>query len=844
MSGSDVDNVENVVVPPPPPRPDFSLSQHTPGARITCELLNGKNFAAWSRSVRLFLGGKGKSGWLLGTITKPNATDPKFLQWEIDNCTILGWLFNSMEPWIYHVFMYHDMVPLLWSSLTKMYAHAHNEARIFELYREIHQASQASLSFSVADYFAYLQSRWEELAQYEPLSEFTTEGGIAARRLDRQHTYQFLMGLKPEFEALRTQIVNTTPMPSIFEAFAMLDGDERRHRLLQLRPPPVTESTIPDQMALAASGSRFSGGRSSSGRAPCSFCGGVTHGRDRCFKLHPELRETFKRNKEKSKASPRTAAISETSYGSHAAPTAPDLHQLQTQFQNQMEQLQLQFQTQLGSLMQQSPRPNPSPSTATLASGIPTALHVRSSNPSWVLDSGADDHMTGPEFEEDFWQGMIKTQFKTTVRTLRSDNGREYVSNDFRSALSQHGLLQQFSCPYTPEQNGVAKRKNRSIMTVVRCLLCGMHVPKHFWDMAVLTATYLLNRTPSRILLGKAPLHLLQLDCTLFPILPRVFGCTCFVQNRSPSCSKLDDKAFRCVFLGYSFLSKGYRCYDPLTSHMHNSFDVTFLEDVPFFAGTPHSLNPHQGEAPEDPSIFSRPVSLFESPQVASPTLPPVLTSDPRHMYSRRPPASDPLPQSSPESGNISPISSPVLRRYPTRDRRPPDKLGFSNPNATKHSVAQYVSYQGLSDSYRTFIGHVSSTPIPRSVSEALRDPNWVTAMQVEMAALQQNHTWDLVSLPRGDDASGIERVKQTLRKAFDTKDLGPLRYFLGIEVARSRRGISLSQRKYVLDLLQDTGMMGCRPASSPMDPNFKLSLESGDLLPDATRYQRLVRKR
>ncbi|XP_057485443.1 uncharacterized protein LOC130771781 isoform X1 [Actinidia eriantha] len=404
MSGSDVDNVENVVVPPPPPRPDFSLSQHTPGARITCELLNGKNFAAWSRSVRLFLGGKGKSGWLLGTITKPNATDPKFVQWEIDNCTILGWLFNSMEPRIYHVFMYHDMVPLLWSSLTKMYAHARNEARIFELYREIHQASQASLSLSVADYFAYLQSRWEELAQYEPLSEFTTEGGIAARRLDRQHTYQFLMGLKPKFEALRTQIVNTTPMPSIFEAFAMLDGDERRHRLLQLPPPLVTESTIPDQMALAASGSRFSGGRSSSGRVPCSFCGGVTHGRDRCFKLHPELRETFKRNKEKSKASPRTAAISETSYGSPAAPTAPDLHQLQTQFQNQMEQLQLQFQTQLGSLMQQSPRPNPNPSTATLASGIPTALHVRSSNPSWVLDSGADDHMTGPEFEEDFWQ--------------------------------------------------------------------------------------------------------------------------------------------------------------------------------------------------------------------------------------------------------------------------------------------------------------------------------------------------------------------------------------------------------------------------------------------------------
>ncbi|XP_059627195.1 uncharacterized mitochondrial protein AtMg00810-like [Cornus florida] len=92
-----------------------------------------------------------------------------------------------------------------------------------------------------------------------------------------------------------------------------------------------------------------------------------------------------------------------------------------------------------------------------------------------------------------------------------------------------------------------------------------------------------------------------------------------------------------------------------------------------------------------------------------------------------------------------------------------------------------------------------------------------------------------------GDDASGIAQAKLHLQKSFDVKDLGPLRYFLGIEVARSRRGISLSQRKYVLDLLQDTGMLGCRPASTPMDPNLKLSVESGELLPDPSVYQRLV---
>ena len=60
-----------------------------------------------------------------------------------------------------------------------------------------------------------------------------------------------------------------------------------------------------------------------------------------------------------------------------------------------------------------------------------------------------------------------------------------------------------------------------------------MNVPKYFWHMIVLTITYLINRTPSRVLQGKAPLHVLKPNGTLFPILPRVFGCACFIQNKS-----------------------------------------------------------------------------------------------------------------------------------------------------------------------------------------------------------------------------------------------------------------------------------------------------------------------
>ncbi|GFY85533.1 hypothetical protein Acr_04g0002710 [Actinidia rufa] len=66
-------------------------------------------------------------------------------------------------------------------------------------------------------------TRWEELAQYEPLSDFPSNGAVESKCLDRRHTYQFLMGLKSEFETLRTQILNTSSLPSLYEAFATMD---------------------------------------------------------------------------------------------------------------------------------------------------------------------------------------------------------------------------------------------------------------------------------------------------------------------------------------------------------------------------------------------------------------------------------------------------------------------------------------------------------------------------------------------------------------------------------------------------------------------------------------------
>ncbi|XP_024020919.1 uncharacterized protein LOC112091463 [Morus notabilis] len=92
-----------------------------------------------------------------------------------------------------------------------------------------------------------------------------------------------------------------------------------------------------------------------------------------------------------------------------------------------------------------------------------------------------------------------------------------------------------------------------------------------------------------------------------------------------------------------------------------------------------------------------------------------------------------------------------------------------------------------------------------------------------------------------GNDSEERKALQEYLSREFKMKDLGPLKYFLGIEVSRSNKGIFLSQRKYALDLLQETGMSGCQPIGTPVEECLKLCVEPNQVLADKGRYQRLV---
>ncbi|KAL1479885.1 hypothetical protein MTO96_051506 [Rhipicephalus appendiculatus] len=105
----------------------------------------------------------------------------------------------------------------------------------------------------------------------------------------------------------------------------------------------------------------------------------------------------------------------------------------------------------------------------------------------------------------DKYRRMVENIHNTKVKTLRSDNGGEYTSKEFSMYLANHGIKHQLTIPGTPEQNGVAERMNQTLLDMMRCLLIESGVTKELWAHAVVTASYIRNKCPSKAVGGESP---------------------------------------------------------------------------------------------------------------------------------------------------------------------------------------------------------------------------------------------------------------------------------------------------------------------------------------------------
>ena len=159
------------------------------------------------------------------------------------------------------------------------------------------------------------------------------------------------------------------------------------------------------------------------------------------------------------------------------------------------------------------------------------------------------------------------------------------MNRDFLEYFQRNGLLHESSCSQTLQQNRVAERKNQHILETARALLIGSKTPGRHWDDVVVTAVYLMNRMPFKVLDFKTPLQVLSQHVTLPSLLlikQRVFRCVAFVHLHKNQRTKLEPCALRCIFLGYGTNKKGYNCYDPNKKRVYVTMDVTFVESDNF----------------------------------------------------------------------------------------------------------------------------------------------------------------------------------------------------------------------------------------------------------------------
>ncbi|MCO5581848.1 hypothetical protein L7F22_035737 [Adiantum nelumboides] len=187
--------------------------------------------------------------------------------------------------------------------------------------------------------------------------------------------------------------------------------------------------------------------------------------------------------------------------------------------------------------------------------------------------------------------------------TLCSDQGGEYMSHEFNAFLARRGIKHQCTVPYTPQQNGVAERKNRSLTEMARCMVKSQALPHLFWLEATMCATYVLNRCPPKSLQSITPYEAWH-DRKLSIEHMRVFGSLAHALVPQTQRKKLDVKAVKCIFVGYSAESKALAVM--YWRHNVSSQDI-YDTLLPLFNGG--STNVNSNEANVQPMGVSKNVT-------------------------------------------------------------------------------------------------------------------------------------------------------------------------------------------------------------------------------------------
>lgn len=343
---------------------------------------------------------------------------------------------------------------------------------------------------------------------------------------------------------------------------------------------------------------------------------------------------------------------------------------------------------------------------------------------------------------------LLENSTGKCIQALRSDNGGEYTSAAFHEYCLSKGIAREFAPPYTPQRNGIAERRNRSLLDITRCLLMEKALPGHLWGEAVKAAGDLLNlrstkrhpdKTPEELFTGKKPSvsHL------------KVFGSPVFVRTTKPSLSKLDPRSEKCILLSFDASAKAYRCYRPSARRVFISRDI-FVDETSSSDQVPLS-----GLGEEAPPIITTAPPLGDTRSSLNTEAISPSTDTPSFLEDEPAPSSSPVPLHPPSPLPLPLPSSPVSRDIAHPAPTPVSPVHFS-PNVHPNPPRRSDRVRRFPRHLQEFAAQVQLHPTDPSddttesltFQQARTNPQWQSAMQEEIDSIQSNHTWTLVSLP------------------------------------------------------------------------------------------------
>ncbi|KAJ0179281.1 hypothetical protein K1T71_004993 [Dendrolimus kikuchii] len=395
------------------------------------------------------------------------------------------------------------------------------------------------------------------------------------------------------------------------------------------------------------------------------------------------------------------------------------------------------------------------------------------SNTDWYIDSGASMHMTSNKqwlyniskprevdkiFIADKSTIPVECCGILKITTLVNDTEYEipvmdvlYVPNLATNLISvsqlickgnkylqDSGIIHQKTNPYTPEQNGLCERLNRTVVEKAKCMLFDADLKKHFWAEAVNTAVYLrnrsiasgINKTPFEIWYGKKP------DISNL----RIFGSTVMVHIPKEKRLKWDRKAKICILMGYSNGIKGYRVYDPKIRKINTTRDIVIIEEGKYKNEIQIEIN----ENKKNENITTEDYTGTVGEEIYQKETKIVQEMEEKNNL-------DEIKDYMHPTEDIKRCTSPDIKvqemskQKPKRQRKKPDYYGHVN------MCAAYTSENGL------------------TYEEAINGPEkeqWLQAIADELKSFEENQVWDIVDTPKN---GSVVQCKWVLRKKYDT---------------------------------------------------------------------------